>query len=323
MPTYTDMSQVVAAVQDRHQKLEPVDLIERLDRFQAVFPDDEPARLVSLADGADRTLELTDHALGQILARLGIPSPFFARCPANLRWALGNHFLQARQGDKHSLLRLVQGNRVRAALSESFTAFDDVDVLPMVADVLDGEECHIQTDFAEEFTHIRVIFPRTTTEVRVGDVVQAGIHISNSEVGSRAVHIDALVHRLVCTNGLVSSEYASRASIRHVGRPERLKDYVRHAISDARSGASDLVRRFRASVEHTLAEPERLIERHGRDHGLTQAQLRAALEDFAAGGDRTLFGAVNAFTHAAQREPSFERRFQMERVGTALLPGRN
>lgn len=323
MQTYTDMAQVVAAVQDRHQKLEPVDLVERLDRYQAVFPDEGSAHLLALAGGSDRRLELTDHALGQILARLGIPSQFFDRCPANLRWAIGNHFLQNTQGDKQTLLRLVQGNRVRAALSESYTAFDDNDVVPMVADVLDGEECHIQADFAAEFTHMRIVFPRTATEVRVGDVVQTGLHISNSEVGARAVRIDALVHRLVCTNGLVSTDFASRASIRHVGNPSRLKDYVRQAISDAREGSAELLRQFKASVDHTLAEPERLIERHGREHDLTQAQLKAILEAFAAGGDQTLFGAVNAVTATAQREPTFERRYEVERVGAALLARAN
>ena len=31
----------------------------------------------------------------------------------------------------------------------------------------------------------------------------AGLHIANSEVGKRSVTVDALVYRLVCTNGLI------------------------------------------------------------------------------------------------------------------------
>jgi hypothetical protein len=319
MQTVTNMAQLVDAAMDRRRMLEPVDLVERLDRFQAAFPEDGGARLVALSGGSDRTLELTDHALGQILARLGIPAQYFNRCPSNLQWAQANHWIQNVPGDKNTMLRLVQGNRVRAALSESYTAFDDVDVVPMVADVLDGEDCRVHADFSAEYTHLRITFPKTATEVKVGDVVQAGVHISNSEVGCRAVHVDALVHRLVCTNGLVSSEYASRASIRHVGNPARLKDYVRQAIGDARDGSADLIRRFKASVDHVISEPERLLERHGKEHDLTQAQLKAALEAFAASGDHTLFGAVNAITRIAQSEPTFERRYQVERAGAALL----
>lgn len=37
-------------------------------------------------------------------------------------------------------------------------------------------------------------------EVRKGDIVQAGVMISNSEVGLGAVSIQPLVYRLVCTN---------------------------------------------------------------------------------------------------------------------------
>lgn len=319
MQTLSDMCHAIEVVRDRHQRLEPIDIVDRLDRYQMAFPAGSAAELSSLAGGSDRRLELTDHALGQILTRLGIPAHYFHRCPTNLKWAQANHWVQNSQSDKQTLLRLVHGNKVRAALTESYTAFDDVDVVPMVADLLDGEDCKIQADFANEYTHLRIIFPRTTTEVKVGDQVQAGIHISNSEVGSRAVHIDSLVYRLVCSNGMVTSEFASRTAIRHIGNPGRLKDYVHQAIADARDGSQELIRRFRVSVSERLAEPEKLIETHAKAHDLTQEQLKAALESYAAVGDPTLFGAVNAFTEIAKREPSFERRYQVERAGTALL----
>jgi hypothetical protein len=264
-------------------------------------------------------MELSDHALGQILTRLGIPAVYFNRCPANLKWAQANHWVQSGRYDKDMMLRLVQGNRVRAALSESYTAFDDIDVIPMIADVLADEDCRIQADFANDFTHVRVTFPRISAEVRVGDVVQAGLHFSNSEVGMRSVHIDSLVYRLVCTNGAVSSEFASRSSIRHVGNPARLKDYIGQAIEDAKCGAHELIRKFKAAVDYAITEPDKLFEAHAQSNNLSQAQLKSALEAFAQNGDQTLYGAVNAFTEAAQRETSFERRYQLERVGTSLL----
>ena len=319
MQTLTTLPQLVETVHDRQRKLEPVDRVERIDKYEFRFPEDQAARMVALAGGSDRSLELSDHALGQILGRASVPGQFFRRCPTNLKWAIANHFIQSGGFPKESMLRLVQGDRVRAALSESYTAFDDADVVPMIADVLADEDCQVQADFADEFTHIRVTFPRTDAEVRVGDVVRAGLHITNSEVGSRAVHIDSLVYRLVCTNGLVSSDYASRAWIRHVGNPARIKDYVRQAVADAREGSRELIQRFKASVDHALADPEKLLERHGKEHDLTQGQLQAALAAFAQEGDRTLFGAVNAITAAARQEPTWERRYQVERVGAALL----
>lgn len=319
MQTMTTMAQLVQAATDIRNKLEPMDLVERLDKYVMSFPAEEAPKLVALSGGSDRTLELTDHAMGQILSRLSIPALYFNRCPENLKWAQANYWIQSGRYDKQMMLRLIQGNRVRAALSESYTAFDDVDVIPMIADVLDGEDCRIHADFSGEYTHVRVTFPKLSAEMRVGDVVQAGLHFSNSEVGMRSVHIDSLVYRLVCNNGAVSSEFASRASIRHVGNPARLKDYVRQAIDDAKTGAHELIRKFKQAVEYSLSEPQKLIEAHAQSHNLTQAQLKAALDVFAMNGDNTLYGAANAFTEAAKREGTFERRYQIERVGTALL----
>lgn len=315
----TTLEQAVQAVQQRQQRLAPVDIVERLDRYHLAFPEDEPARMVALAGGSDRSLELSDHALGQILSRLGVPAQYFHRCPSNLKWAQANYWVQHGLGDKQSLLRVIQGDKVRAALSESYAAMDDVDIVPMVADVLGDEDAKVTLDQSETHTHLRIVFPRSTTAAKVGDLVQSGIHISNSEVGMRAVTIDALCYRLICMNGAVTSEFASRTSMRHLGNPKRLKDYIRQAISDARDGAQQLIQQFKAAVDHRLSEPEKLIEAHAKDNGLTKDQLQTVLATFGNERDNSLFAAVNAYTAAAKQAGSFEGRYQMERIGTALL----
>ena len=53
-------------------------------------------------------------------------------------------------------------------------------------------------------------------EVSPGDIVQAGVIISNSEVGLGSVSIQPLIYRLVCSNGMVVNEAAARRN--HVGR---------------------------------------------------------------------------------------------------------
>ena len=50
--------------------------------------------------------------------------------------------------------------------------------------------------------YIKVVNPRLTAEVVPGDIVQAGIIISNSETGLGAVCIQPLIYRLVCSNGV-------------------------------------------------------------------------------------------------------------------------
>lgn len=52
--------------------------------------------------------------------------------------------------------------------------------------------------------YIKVVNERIQTEVVPGDIVQAGILISNSEVGMGSVSVKPLIYRLVCTNGMVA-----------------------------------------------------------------------------------------------------------------------
>ena len=64
--------------------------------------------------------------------------------------------------------------------------------------------------------YIKAVNPRLQAEVSPGDIVQAGVIISNSEVGLGSVSIQPLIYRLVCSNGMVVNEAAARRN--HVGR---------------------------------------------------------------------------------------------------------
>jgi hypothetical protein len=54
-------------------------------------------------------------------------------------------------------------------------------------------------ELTEDYMYLKVVNPRLQDEVRPGDVVQAGVSISNSETGRGAVSVCPLVYRLVCT----------------------------------------------------------------------------------------------------------------------------
>jgi hypothetical protein len=312
------LEQVVRTARQRHDALSPFDATDQLPMYQYRFPDGGAPAMERLTK--DRTLILSPRAETQLLQRVGVPVTFFRRLPENLKWAIANHFVQNGLTDRAALIRTVRGNTVRALLTEAYTPLDDIDILPVVADILGDDDVVIEKlDFADDATHLRVLFPRQTTEARAGDVLTTGIHITNSETGYRAVHVDALVHRLVCTNGLVRAENQGRTTLRHVGQVDRLKDYMARAIRDARDNAQQLVREFRDSVGHTIADPEELLRGYAKDSDLTRDQLQAALAAFGLEPERTLYGAVNALTRAAQAEATFEDRYQMERAATALL----
>lgn len=309
---------VLAAVADRQRGLQPSDLLTRLDRFKFVLPRDGHGKLVP-ARGSGPDLELTELSRNQLLARLGIPAAYYDRCPPRLQREHVRWFMGQDEATRPVRLRIVRGNIVRAILTDSYTPLDDVEVVPAFAEALcDVEVKVVSFSQDDDYTHLRIVFPRTEREVRPGDLVQVGLHLSNSEVGLRAVRVDSLLFRLVCSNGAVRRERTGQA-YRHVGKPDRLREAVVAAIAEAREGAERLSKSFKDSADVELVTARPIIDGKTRTAGLTRGQAAAIEAEFNAAGDRTLFGLVNAFTRAAQREGSAEARFRMERAGTELL----
>jgi len=62
---------------------------------------------------------------------------------------------------------------------------------------------------------LKVINRKLKEEVTVGDVVQAGLVISNSEIGLGSLRVEPLVFQLVCKNGLISKDYTQKKY--HIG----------------------------------------------------------------------------------------------------------
>ena len=73
-------------------------------------------------------------------------------------------------------------------------------VLPILAEIPDVriESCQI----TDSRMYIKAVNPRLQEDVTPGDTVQAGVVISNSEVGLGSVNIQPLIYRLVCSNGI-------------------------------------------------------------------------------------------------------------------------
>ena len=317
MPIMT-LSEVLRLAEERRDALRPVDVADELPSYQFKFPNGATPVMEHLT--GDRRLVLSARAESQLLQRLQIPAAFYRRLPENIKWATVNFFAQHGGFERMALLRLVRGNTVRALLSERFCPLDDVDLLPLFGDVVGDEALRVEAlDFEEDYSHLRVIFPHQVAEPKPGDVVMTGINLSNSETGMRAVHIDAVVFRLVCRNGLVQAESSGKTTIRHVGQIDRLKDSLATAVRDANQKAHRLLERFRIAAGVRISDPRAALERFASDGTLTQEQLQLAIAAFILEPDPTVYGLVNAVTRAAQQEPTFERRYLMERQGTALL----
>ena len=100
--------------------------------------------------------------------------------------------------------------------------------------------------------HLRLVDPRTPQSVLPGDDLLCGIHVANSEVGRRAVTVDALVYRLVCQNGLIRLvKGKSLLHRRHVSfSASGFKEALEAAVLGALAEAGCFLEQIRARRPH-------------------------------------------------------------------------
>ncbi|KKW29021.1 MAG: hypothetical protein UY73_C0028G0001, partial [Parcubacteria group bacterium GW2011_GWA2_52_8] len=141
---------------------------------------------------------LREHAFQQMLTRVRFRKDHMERFPAGYQHKMVNHLIQQGGEDQPAFLRLAKGNQVRAMMTEAFTPFDDLDLLVNLFSVLAERRDITSTaklawmDVQESSSHFRIVWGDETA-IKVGDTVKRGIHITNSEVGMRAVRIEAVI----------------------------------------------------------------------------------------------------------------------------------
>lgn len=291
-------------------------------------------------DFSSETFRLSDHALGQMATDLGIPKRYFDRmkveAPGLFRenvhhWMYetpNRRMIRARKNDSGYATG-------RAWLSDRYRRLDNIEVATKLLpefDRLDTEVKFHNASITDERFYLRAVFPRMEKEVRLGDPVQWGVQISNSEVGAGQFSIDSFVMRLVCLNGMV---VAKVMSARHVGKRlgEHLsdeairaddrafwlaaRDELRNAISETQF--ETVVQSLRLTTEGaTITAPIAATERLAKTYELSDGEKEAVLTSLASNGDFTRWGCLNAITSAAQTVESFDRRVEMEAMGWDL-----
>lgn len=279
-------------------------------------------------------LKLTPWATSQMCQRLGIPSAYFRRCSPSLQDAQVNHWLYQTSEDgalesvevSQKWLLRAKGDQVRGILSDRYSRLNNRDVLHSLMPLV--TEASFEVDWfavTEESLHLRLFDPRLSREVLPGDRVMAGLHIGNSEVGKRAVTVDALVYRLVCQNGLVRLvKGKSLLHHRHVGLSiGELNSGLGAAIRDALMESSGFMERLEQATREPVLEMDGVIATIAIDGGLSQKTVelvKAALRAEKTSQQETLFGLVNALTHTAQRL-SPDERYALETLAGRILEG--
>ncbi len=244
------------------------------------------------------------------------------------------HWLN-RSTDKRTI-RTLDG-KVRAVLSDKYRRLDNYDLAMNVLPMLTESQAIVESsEITDKRLYIKAITHKVQGEVSVGDVVSAGIVISNSETGHGSLSIKPLIYRLVCRNGAIADDYAMRKY--HVGRAEemaqiefsnetlsaddkafwlKVRDLVKFSLSQ--TTFEKIVDSMRESTNRKIENPTKAIEMIGKKYTLTQDETQNVLAHLITGGDLSSWGLGNAVTRMAQDVDSYDRSTELESIGFSVM----
>jgi hypothetical protein len=280
--------------------------------------------------GLDRT------AHDQIADRLGIPQRYYDRMLAETPDLLTENVnAWMRKNEDPRMLRTIGGN-ARAYLSNRYRRLDNLDLLETVLPVISQTGCRVESsDITPSNLYLKVVNERIQGEVKVGDIVQAGLVISNSEIGKGSVKVEPLVYRLICKNGAVTNGAMKKY---HVGRESidesmfrdetlqaddrafwmKVQDTVQNAFN--KDLFSHIVSRMQdASQTEIKSDPVRTCELTAKRYGLSEDERGSIVTHLIRGGDLSQYGLMNAVTRASQDIQDYERATTLERLGGTIL----
>ena len=275
----------------------------------------------------------------QVASALGIPAKYYdlmqSQKPELLAENVNAWFADRTSSYMVRSMDYGSGQVARALLSERYRRIDNMEIATSVLPLFAGNDQYevMSCEVTENRLYLKVVNHRLEMEVRKGDIVQAGVMISNSEVGLGAVSIQPLIYRLVCLNGMTVCDMGERRH--HVGRQAKavedsftlysdetmeaedkafLRDTTMAAIDEARF--AQVVGRLQESMAVPITgKVQDVVQLTSQSYGINADEQEGILKYLIAGGDLSLYGLSNAVTRASQDVASYDRATALEGIG--------
>jgi len=265
----------------------------------------------------------------QVSEYLGIPARYYDKMREKAPHLLAenvNTWLGQRSDIR--MVRTLRGN-ARAFLSNSYNRIENEEIaevaLPVLLAIPDIQV--VSAEVTDKRMYIQATTPRIQGEVKKGDVVQAGVVISNSEIGYGAVSVAAMDWRLWCLNGAIA---ANKFRAYHVGR--RIEDNAALWSQETlRADDRAVLLKVRDMVAAAV-DAVKFAERLGRMQELAgEAKVTGdpavvvkvlalkVLRSLIEGGDLSAWGLINAVTAQAHTARSYDRAVEFEVAGGSLI----
>lgn len=295
-------------------------------------------------NGTDRIepLDISPIAHRQIGTHLSIPARYYSKMlEENPALLVTNVNTWLGRSESQRMLRVLDG-AARAFLSNRYLRMDHFPVTQAVIPIL-GEIPEIRFEscqITDNRMYIKVVNPALDAEVVPGDVVQAGLLISNSEVGLGAVSIQPLIYRVQSQTGMFVNNSATKRN--HLGRTNFAEIHFQlnstesctlddHAFlqtiqGSVRSSANterfhsvvEMMRRSRTAQMDTRNIPG-VVKHAGKDFGITESEQSGVLQHLMASDDMTQYGLANAVSRHSQDVDNYDRATDLEGIGYSIM----
>jgi hypothetical protein len=264
---------------------------------------------------------ISELAQRQLAAKLQIPFQYFQRC-------------------KREQPSLLDGN-VRAVLSERYRRLDHLDVIEAVYPILSSlpGASFESAEMTEQKLYIKVVSSEVTFEVQPGDIIRAGVVVSNSEVGCGSLSVMPLTYRVKGGAAVILPDTGMKKL--HVGKTLqsgeddmvvfkddtieaddkafflKVRDVVAGCVSQA---TLTLVgERMRKLLGVKLDDPVDAVEILAQRHPLNEDERKGVLRALVTGGDLSGLGLVHAVSTFSQSVEDYDRATELEVIGGKLL----
>jgi hypothetical protein len=310
------------------------------------FASDETSAAIELQleQGTERfTLRETAHQ--QLAERLEIPKAYYDRMKDHAPGLFAENVRYWLQHSERQYLIRTLDSQARAVLSDRYRVLDNDDLANVALPVLTDHGFEIvSAEITERKFYLKAVTPKIQAEIKPGDVVQAGIVLSNSEIGQGTLKIEPLLFFLVCTNGLVMPEASMRRQHvgRYLGELEAAERYYRDETRQADDYAfwlkvRDVLRgtlqepafvgfldKIRGAAEQPIAaDPFAVVEVTAKRHRLNDGEKNAVLRHFLGGHsgkpELTRYGLMQAITRASQDVADYDRASELEQLGGQII----
>ena len=231
---------------------------------------------------------------------------------------------------------------IRCLMSDRYRCLDNADLLAALLPQFEKRELNVLTcNLSEKQMVIKAVSPRMLADVpRLGDSVQAGIAVGNSEVGTGSLWITTYDYVLSCTNGMTGVK--ANKWVHRSGKAGDEDTQFETYTSDTKRKTNEA---FWAQVtdgidrifdEELFAvrlsnygdaaddEVERVNERPVietvcSDYGIPKEDVDEVLRHYHLGGHENRWGVAQAVTRYAQDVSDFDVATKLEGAGSNII----